>query len=355
MSYPHINGVYICKRKSIEKRCKYRKEVFYIMKKLLILLVGGILLVSVLIMSACDTSDTPTLTDRVEETVGDTAVTHSDADTHSSAVTEAFTEAFTEASEGDAPDTAEVTQEVATEPQTQAETETYAPEAVPTLNGKTPAEVVAEILATYTDNYTAVNELTMDMSMKQDGVSMDVSVSEIIYAKRHGYNLYNKELMDGEVVSEFWYVDGMIYTEDVDEEGNPIKIKMAMTPDELVGMGLAEFDDINMMPIPAAWLKDAEFIKSEGKYLIAVTADADMILASAEELNLSDLGEEGEVSAMTVTWSINPDGTLDYAEYDIDMTMMGMDCKVYNKAVLSDAGKTVVALPEDADTYVEVS
>ncbi len=323
------------------------------MKKLLTILVGGLLLASALLMSACDDTNADTDTAAATEAATEKA-TEAQTDATTEVATEVVTEKATEAAT-EAP--AEVQTQAQTEALTEAQTEagTEGPETVATLNGKTPAQVVAEILATYTDNYTAVNEMTMDMSMNQDGVSMDMSISETIFAKRQGYNLYNKEVMDGEVVTELWYVDGMLYTEDVDEEGNPVKVKMAMTPNELVGMGVAEFDDINMMPIPAAWLENGVFVKNGDKYLITVTADADMILASAEELNLSELGEEGTVRAMTINWSINADGTLDFAEYDIDMTMMGMDCRVYNKAKLSDADTTVVTLPEGADEYIEVA
>jgi len=324
------------------------------MKKFLTLLACVLVLTTAVLMSACDDQ-------------GDTQDTTVATEAATEAVTEAATEEVTDAPATQAPATeapaveteAPATQAPATEaPETEAAT--VAPEIVATLNGKTAAEMVAGISATYGKNYTAYNQLTMAITMNMEGMNMEMEMVEDIWVMMDGNNVYNKaEASDGEggkTVSELWYVDGVIYTEDYDEELNPIKVRIEMTPEQVTEYGFMDMDDELFMPTPAKWLENISFEKLEDMYIVSVKANAQQVKEHAELLELAELEAAGStVKSMKQSYYFNADGSLAYAEYILDMDMNGADCLMTNKIVVTEVGTTQVNVPENADQYQPIT
>lgn len=290
------------------------------MKKLLTTLLCGLLLTSALLMSACDSNDQP-----------------NDTDAATDVVTETPTEAPTEAP---------------TEP---AETDADGNELFATLNEKTPLQLIESLEAYFGKNYGSLNELKMTMKMNMDGMNMSVDMEEEIIVKRNGNDAYTKtegsDGMGSTTVTELWYVDGMIYTEEYDESLNPVKVRYPVTPENVTEGGWMDLEDDVLMATPEAWLKDAKFAKIDDMYVVSVAADADMIKASAEELELDELSEGAEVSSLIQTYYFNADGSLAYVTYNIDMAMEGMACVMENKLTVTGVGKTEVKAPANADQY----
>ncbi len=344
------------------KNIQRKKE--NIMKKFLTLLACVLVLTTAVLMSACDDQ-------------GDTQDTTAATEAATEAVTEAATEEVTDAPATQAPATqapetdAPATDAPAVEteaPETEApETEapatevaTTAPEVVATLNGKTPAEMVAGLPAVYGKNYTASNKLTMAIKMNMEGMNMEMEMVEDIWVMMDGNNVYNKaEASDGEggkTVSELWYVDGVIYTEDYDDEFNPIKVRIEMTPEQVTEYGFLDLDDEIFMATPAAWLKNVSFEKVEDIYIVSVKANAQQVKEHAELLELAELEATGStVKSMTQSYYFNADGSLAYAEYIVDMDMNGADCLMTNKIVVTEVGTTQVNAPANADQYQPIT
>lgn len=314
-----------------------RKEIT-MKKKLLILCMCGLLAVSAAALVACD-SEKDDLTESEEATV----------ETSADTVAEGATE------------TAEAPTEVPTEQATEApvETDTEGREISKTLNGKTPYALYAEAETLYKTNYEVEQEMKITMNMNDGGSEMHIETTEKAWFKFAGGNVYAKTesyaLFEERAVMEMWYVDGKLYTEDLDENLELAKVVMTISPENAELYYGLELPGDTLMPMPEDWLKDTVFAKTEdGLYLVSLNITQEM-LAAADEDVWGDLAGEGvTLNSMTYHACFRADGSLAYISYGADMDMMGMACIMEAKVVLSNAGTTQVTPPADADTYQEV-
>ena len=304
-------------------------------KKLLILCMCGLWAVSAAALVACDSQK-----EDAKETEAATVETSAEG-----------------ATETVADETVETPTEALTEPS--VETDAEGRELSKTLNGKTPYEAYAEMETLYKTNYEVAQEMTIVIDMNDGNTEMHVEMTEKTEYKYADGNVYAKtestELFGEATVTEIWYVDGKLYTEEYDEEFNPVKVVMAMTREDAelyYGLGVA---GDTLMPMPAIWLEDAAYTKTEdGLYLVSLNITAEMLAESGEDVwgNLS--GEGVELHSIVYSFCFNADGSLAYMAYTADMDMMGMACKATAMVVLSGAGTTKVTPPADADAYVEM-
>lgn len=307
-------------------------------KKLLVLCMCGLLAVSAAALVACDSekNDAKESEEVTVETSADTVV-EGDTETEE-APTEAPTEQVTEAP---------------------VETDAEGREISKTLNGKTPYAVYAEAESLYKTNYEVEQEMKITMDMSDGGSEMHIETTEKSWFKFAGGNVYTKVenagLFDEATVSEIWYVDGKLYTEDYDENFEPFKAVMTISPENAELYYGLELPGDTLMPMPEDWLKDAVFAKTEdGLYLVSLNITQDMLAATDEDVWGELAGEGVTMNSMTYHVCFRADGSLAYISYDADMNMMGMACTMTAKVVLSNVGTTQVAPPADADAYQEV-
>ena len=244
------------------------------------------------------------------------------------------------------------------------------------LNGMTPYEVYTEFsekLVQLSSNCTIVATSNVDSVIAVSGQSF-ISTTDIeIVGKTCGDNSYSKTTTTTSIsgtgstttVMETWYVDGVLYMINDMGDGNVQKLKMTITKEQAstVVYGDKEEGEGTIIDIPESWFNDVSFEKQkDGNYIMNIDMSGSRMAQAIQRLGITT--GELEISDIHYAFKVDKDGMIISSTGDYTMSLGGEEGGAnYSASAVgametkySDFGTTKdIEVPEDADSYVEVT
>ena len=215
-----------------------------------------------------------------------------------------------------------------------------------TLGGKTPEQLYADAyeLLSKATNFTMTSK--QNISMVIDGEPIDVVQN--VFQKIDGDNSYFKTSGVEGAEMEGWYVDGVVYAQHAGE-----KVKATVSKEDYYKNFLgSDANETKIFNIPESWFVDIA-IKQEGEeyyILFSVSGDEYSELIQNANFNASVaenvdykvyFTKDGKILRMVTDFSINVDGVV---------------ATTHAESIFENVGTTEpITAPADADSYTDVT
>ena len=212
-----------------------------------------------------------------------------------------------------------------------------------TLGGKLPKEL-------YKDAFELLNSATNFTMTAKQLISMEIEgekieVTQTVFQKADGDNAYFKSSGVEGAEMEGWYVDGVVYT-----QKNGEKIKAELSKEDYYKNFLGnDANEDKVFDIPESWFVDITIKPDGDEYYIAFT------VSGAEYSELFKKTDLNASLAENVDYKVyfDKDGKILRMETDFSMEVEGVVANTHSESIFENVGTTEVTAPADADSYAQ--
>lgn len=215
-----------------------------------------------------------------------------------------------------------------------------------TLGGKTPEQL-------YKDASELINKATNFTMTSKQLISMDIEGEKIdvvqnIFQKIDGDNSYFETSGVEGAEMEGWYVDGVVYAQHAGE-----KVKATISMDDYYEKFLGSAPSENkIMNIPESWFVDITIKQSGEEYYTEFTVSG---AEYAKVIGNAKLDAEVAENVVHKVY-FNKDGKILRMETDFTITADGVVAQTHTESIFENVGTTEkITAPADADSYTDVT
>lgn len=214
-----------------------------------------------------------------------------------------------------------------------------------TLGGKLPKEL-------YKDAFELLNSATNFTMTAKQLISMEIEgekieVVQTVFQKIDGDNSYFKSSGVEGAEMEGWYVDGVVYA-----QRNGEKVKTEISKEDYYKNFLgSDANEDKVFDIPESWFVDITIKPDGDEYYIAFT------VSGAEYSELFKKTDLNASLAENVDYKVyfDKDGKILRMETDFSMEIEGVVANTHSESIFENVGTTQkITAPADADSYTKV-